>query len=131
MEPIKMPSGAELKITLAPFADSKALYQAILEEVKHLKIDAKTEIDANLFKDLFCYGFSSIKVEKALEQCMKRCLLNGIKIDKETFEPEEFRQDYLMACIEIAKANVMPFLKPLLAQFSQAIAMTQNTQGSK
>ena len=131
IEPIKLPSGAELKINLAPFIDSKNLYQAVLEELKHLKIDAKTDIDVNLFKDIFCYGFSSVKVEKALEQCMKRCLLNGLKIDKDTFEPEELREDYLTCCLEVAKVNVMPFFKPLLAQYSQVIAMIPNTQESK
>lgn len=128
IEPIDLPSGAKLKITLAPFADAKNLYQALLEEMKTLKISAQTEIDVNFFKDLFCFGFSSKKVEQALEQCMKRCLLNGTRIDKDSFEPEELRQDYLIACIEVTKANIMPFIKPLLAKYSQVIATMQATQ---
>lgn len=131
IEPIKLPSGAELKITLAPFADAKSLYQAVLEEMKCLKIDAATEIDVNLFKDLFCYGFSSKKVETALEQCMKRCLINGIKIDKDTFEAEDLRQDYLIVCIEVVKANILPFLKPLFAQYNQLTQVIQGVPKSK
>lgn len=121
MQKVDLPSGAVLEITLAPFADAKALYQAVLDELKGLKFNPEDEIDVNFIKDLFCSGFSSKKVEAALDLCFKRVLYNGQKIDKDTFEPEEARQDYLMACIEVAKANILPFVKSLFADYSHIL----------
>lgn len=124
IEPVVLPSGAELRITLAPFAASKALYQAVLDEVKHLKIEGQTEIDFNLMKDLFCIGFSSQKIELALAECMKRCLYNGLKIDKDTFESPDARQDYFTVCFEVGKANIEPFMKALMPKLQQFSQMT-------
>lgn len=119
---IVLPSGAKLAITLSPFAISKALLQAMLEEGKELKIDPKTEIDVNLFKDLFCTAFCSKKIEACVLECMKRVTYNGLKIDvNTTFEPEEARDDYMTVCYEVAKENVMPFTKTLTQQYSQIL----------
>jgi hypothetical protein len=117
-EKIEMPSGAQLAITLAPFADAKALYQAVLEELKTLKIDDQQEIGANIFKDLFCLGFSSKKIDACLDKCFQRVTYNDLKIDKDTWEKAEARGDYLKACIEVAKANLLPFVKSLSAEYS-------------
>lgn len=111
-------SGKELKITVAPFAISRALLQALLEEAKGVKLDPKSEVDVNLFKDLFCTALSSKKVEAALEECMKRATYEGVKISADTFEAEEARGDYFEVCLEVAKANVLPFGKSLSAQFA-------------
>lgn len=127
-EPIKLPSGAELRITLAPFAASKALYQAVLEEVKFLQLTSSTEVDFSLLKDLICVGFSSRKIEQALEECMKRCLYNGMKITADTFENEDARQDYLQVCFEVGKANIEPFLKALMPKLQQFSAMMPKSQ---
>lgn len=114
-----LPSGAELKITLSPFEVSRNLYQAILEEVKLVKLDPLAEVDVNLFKDMFCAGFASKKVESCLWKCMERATYNSIRITPDTFEPKEAREDYLQVCIEVAKENVMPFMKSLYAQYKQ------------
>lgn len=121
----KMPSGAILKITLAPFKDAKALYQAVLEDVQGLKLNPKDDVDVNLFKDLFCIGMSSKKIELALVECMKRVLYNELKIDDRTFEPESAREDYFQVCIEVAKANIAPFVKNLMQQYSHILPMLQ------
>ncbi len=123
MDPIKLPSGAELQITLSPFEVSNDLFKAFLEEMKLLKIDPQADIDINLFKDLFCYGFSSKKIETCLYKCFEKSLYNKFKITKETFEPEDVRQDYLSVCIEVAKANIMPFTKSLSAEYSVIFEM--------
>jgi len=52
---IKLPSGAVLKVQVSPFAVSKALYQAILRELKKVSVSAQTEMSA-LYKDIFCLG---------------------------------------------------------------------------
>src|ERR1700693_2374718 len=98
-EDITLPSGAELKITHAPFSDSKALYQAVLEELKGMRLDPNADVDANLYKDIFCTGFASKKIEAALDQCMKRVHYNGAKITTATWEPVEAREDYFSVCL--------------------------------
>lgn len=113
-----MPSGAKLAITVSPFAVSRSLYQAILEELKLTKLNPSDEIDINLFKDLMCIGFSSKKIEACIWECMKRVTYNGVKVTLETFEPLEAREDYFAACIEVIKENAMPFMKSLYAQLT-------------
>ena len=122
-----MPSGAILKVVPASFAAAKDLYQALLEEAKGLAI--KSDMDmAQVYKDLFCIGFSSKKIEAALWECFKRCTYGGtgadLKVDKDTFEPIEARGDYVQACIEVAKENVLPFVKGLSSGFDLASLMT-------
>lgn len=118
MKKIKLPSGAELAITMAPFADSKALYQACLEELKHLKMDGRQEIDYNFLKDVFCSGLSSKKIEDAVFKCASRCLYGSLKITEDIFEEEKTREDYFDILYEVTKANIMPFTKNLYAKFS-------------
>lgn len=113
----KMPSGAMLRITIAPFEDARALYQSILDEVKALRLDPKSEIDVNLYKDLFCIGFSSKKIESCLDKCFQRVTYNNLKVTKDTWEDVEARQDYMQACIEVAKENILPFVKGLSAEY--------------
>lgn len=125
---VKMPSGAILKINLAPFGDSKALYQAVLEEAKGLKIDGQAELDVNLFKDIFCAGFSSKKIEAALMLCMKRALYNDLRITDETWEPVAAREDYMPACFEVAKENLLPFTKSLSAQYALILGQLKKGQ---
>lgn len=128
---VKLPSGATLKVGLPPFEVSKALYQAILEEVKGIPVSAKTDM-ASVYKDLICLGFSSKKIESCLWECFKHCLYadgrGELKIDKDTFEPVAARDDYLTVCMEVTKENVNPFGKSLYAQFGQILELIKNGQ---
>lgn len=128
MKEIDLPSGAKLTITEAPFADARELYQAMLEEIKNidLRVDDNSELATLLFlKDFFCYGFSSKKIEQCLEKCFIKCLYNSgegdFKIDKNTFEPVNAREDYLTVCMEVAKENILPFMKSLYAKYKPLI----------
>ena len=125
---MKLSSGAELNITVGSFAESRDLYQAVLEEAKGLKLDANADVDINLFKDLFCTAMGSKKIEKYLWICMKRVTYNGTRItDPEAvFEPVEARGDYMEVCLEVAKANVLPFMKSLSAQYGQVLGMLKS-----
>lgn len=114
---IKLPSGAELEVWVSPFEKSKALYQALLEEVKEMKLDPNASVDVNFYKDLFCMGFSSKKVEACLSACFEKATYNGKRISSDTFEPVAARQDYLEACFEVAQENVAPFMKSLYAKY--------------
>lgn len=122
MKEVILPSGAKLEITPSPFGTAKALFQAVLEEMKELKLDKNLD-DVSVVKDLFCAGFSSKRIESALNECMKRVLYDGLKISDDTFEPVKARQDYLMACIEVAKENIHPFTKSLSAAYSAILGL--------
>lgn len=124
---ITLPSGAILKVVPAPFAESKALYQAILSEVKTIALGMNAELPS-LFKDLFCTGFSSPKIEAALYKCFARCLYNEQKITEDTFEPIDAREDYTSVCVEVTKENIGPFLKSLYAEFKAAVQLAENYQ---
>jgi len=118
---ITLQSGVELKITLAPFSEAKELYQALLKEIKDLKLDPEAEIDVNFFKDIFCSSMASKQIEEALKKCLQRCIYGKeriVNIDA-IFESEVAREDYVEVCFEVARANVMPFTKNLYAQFSK------------
>jgi len=133
MRSVDLPSGAVLKVTCAPFATSKALYQAILKELRMARGDTITDIG----KEIFCLGFSSLEVEACLWECFKRCSYNAsagpgagadLKIDKDTFELVERREDYFKVCAEVVKENVLPFAKNLYAEFQNYLSMFGTTQ---
>jgi hypothetical protein len=128
---VTLPSGAVLVVAPAPFQAAKALYQAVLEEVKGVKVDPLAEVDVNLFKDMFCIGLSSKKIESALAECLKRVTYNGLKVDSSTFEPVESRQDYVTACFEVAKENIEPFTKSLYAQYAAILGQLQKVTSSQ
>lgn len=131
MKEVKLPSGATLKIALPPFEVSWALYQTILREAKTVAIVSKTEM-ASVYKDLFCIGFSSKEIERDLRECFKFCHYvdkrGELKIDKDTFEPVEARNDYMSVCMEVAKENVLPFVKSLYAEYGTFLTMIINDQ---
>lgn len=127
MRDVTLHSGAKLMVGNTPFAESKALYQVLLEEAKSIPFDSKTDLSA-LIKNIFCYGFSSKKVDAALEVCLKRCLYNGLKIDATTFEPASAREDYFKVCLEVVEDNISPFVKGLSAELSRLSAMIPNSQ---
>jgi hypothetical protein len=134
MKEIKLPSGAILKITHTPFADSWAFNEAVLEEVKALNINSKTDV-MEIYKSVLCVGFSSPKIKSALWKCFERCTYNSgkgeFRITQDTFEPEEARQDYTQVCIEVAKYNIGPFVKAHSSLFNQAQEILKNSQLSK
>lgn len=132
MQVVQLKSGATLKLNLSPFAISKTLYQSILREARGISITNETDM-ASLYKDLFCIGMASPEVEKNLWECFKRCTYdNGssgdLKITEDTFEPAEAREDYTQVCIEVAKANLLPFVKSLYAEFPRFQAAMQGAQ---
>ena len=128
MQSVILPSGVELSITPAPFADAKELYQAFLDELKYLQMDGSQSIDHNFIKNLFCIGFSSKKIEEKIWKCLSRCLYDKLKITPDTFEPETARADYFDVLFEVAKVNIMPFTKNLYAKFSSITGTIASSQ---
>lgn len=126
MREVTLPSGAVLKIQPAPFADAKTLYQALLREMRGISISGGATDAGDIIKNVFCAGFSSPEIDVALQKCLTRCIYASggkeLKIDKDTFEPVECRQDYVKACVEVTKENVDPFAQGLFADFKTALS---------
>lgn len=116
MKEVKLPSGAVLKITVGSFEESKALYQACLEELGSVHF-ATGEQMMSAYKNIICTGFASKKVEKALWVCLNRVLYNDSRVTLDTFENEKAREDYNHVFIEVLEENVRPFMKSLYAVF--------------
>lgn len=126
---IVLPSGAILEITLPPFPVSRALFTAVAEELKNLKMDSNSDTDdIGFWKDLVCIGLSSKKISDALDECMKRATYNSLKIDADTFEPEEARGDYLEVCYEVGKSSLLPFMKSLQQKFSTTLKKAKGSR---
>lgn len=125
---VELPSKAVLKLQLSSFAVSKALWQSMMEEGRTLNLDMNAEIDGNLFKDIFCVALSSRKIESAVWKCLEKCTINDIRITEDTFEPEEFRDDYLTVMFEVAKENILPFTKSLYAKYGHLLGMIKSSQ---
>lgn len=123
---VKLDSGADLKITMASFAEARGLYQSVLKEVKFLKIEDQAEIDVNFFKDIFCTLLSSKEIEQEIWNCMGRATYNKQKITEDTFSEEVARGDYISICYEIAWYNISPFTKGLYAKFSPLLGKAKN-----
>lgn len=126
---IKLESGAILKVAPSSFAASKALYQAVMKELKDS--DDRSNVRM-LIKDFICISFSSPLIESCLKECFKRCTLDSglgdMKIDDSTFEPVERRNDYVRVCVEVAKENISPFMNSLYAECLPLLAMIDATQ---
>lgn len=123
---VALPSGAKLKITISPFAEAKALHKAVLKEIKHIPMSNTTQL-GEIVKNFFCDGFTSPEIEQCLAECFKRvqyCDKRGeLKIDKDTFEPLEAREDYAKACIAVVEENIRPFAKSLYAEYVKYLSI--------
>jgi hypothetical protein len=124
---VKLNSGAELKIQLPDFSESKELYKAFLAEMRYVEIK-KGGDSLDLLKNIFCVGFVSDRMEKAMEKCFARCLYKGQKIDDAAFNTSESREDYVEIYFEVAKENLLPFGKSLFAMLNQALEILQSDQ---
>lgn len=121
-DPITLKSGSELQVGIAPFAVGNRLLKTVARELAAVdfnmdfgevdlsKISAK---DINTLKNAAFRLLQSDDVEKAVGECMKRCLYNGQAIQPNTFEAETARQDYLPVAWEVIKANLLPFFSGL------------------
>lgn len=134
MKEVVLPSSAVLKIYDIPFAPAKALYQALLRELKSVEVSSKKEL-ISLYKDLFTYGFSSQEIEKCLWECIKMCTYNSgageLKITQQTFEPISAREDYMAVCMEVGKEVIAPFTKSLYAEYEQLFSLIMKAESPK
>lgn len=125
-----LPSGAELDITLAPFGAGHKLFKAVLSEIESVKLNLGgssfgdflgREVDGeaiDTIKNLIVRLLSSEKVEEALWPCLERSTYRGHKVNKDLFEEEGIRADFIPICKEVLGFNLSPFFKNLASLLS-------------
>ena len=118
----KLPSGAVLKFTLASFEDADELLRVFMAEMKSMSFTADRQM-AEVVKDIACIMLSSKDLKAAAWKCLERGRYNELKIDKQTFQTAEARQDYLPALIAVAQENIAPFIKSLSVALSPILGM--------
>lgn len=101
---------------MASFREANALQKAIAKETKKLEVKGDLDLNYEFMKNLLCSALASDEIEAALKPCLKRCLYGDFKIDENTFEDVEARQDYFTVCFEVIKENLLPFVKGLSFQ---------------
>lgn len=126
MREVTLPTGAILGLAPAPFDDAKHLYQTLLFEARTLDISFDHELSKQLTK-LFIYALSSKAIDQAMVPCLKRCTYNKLKIDRDTFEEVETREDYIKVLALVAEENITPFMKSLFAEFKTAYSTIVST----
>lgn len=126
MKEYKLPSGKTMRYNISSFHKGTTLYQTILREARTLDLSSATELDEKLILQIGLLALSSTKIEEAILECCDKAVIDGEGFSKEYFEPEDNREDYIPALAEIAKANIMPFMKSLYAQFSTIFQKVKN-----
>jgi hypothetical protein len=111
---VTLPSKAVLKIQMAPWEDAHNLYKAVMGVV------SKTSFEHDGVINFLAKVSISTEIETALWACYGRAHYNGQKINKELFENEEVRGDYLIIAKEVLAYNMAPFLASLVSVLSQA-----------
>lgn len=112
------PSGAIAVINITSFEEANNLKKAVEREL--LTCDLNDPFKLALIVD------SSDAVEAALWPCLNRCLYNGQKIIKSTFNDAEARKDYHAIAVECARINIGPFVESLSLQL-QTLGMSKKS----
>lgn len=119
-ESVTLPSGHQLELGMAPFSVGMKLFKVIANELKGVDVEIESldfaklaGKDINVLKNAILQLLGSDQLEAALFACMERCLLNGAKITRQSFEPEDMRPDYLPVAWEVMKFNLAPFFRGL------------------
>lgn len=124
-----LPSGSKLEITPLPYLKAWGVSQIVLKEIEKIGLDTKElksidfknlmAVDALNFKNPLCSVLSSDPILEAAKTCMERCTYNGLKIDDDTFERIEARQDFLPVVFSVLKENISPFFANLFSFFTK------------
>lgn len=138
LDPINLKSGAVLAVQIAPFEVANKLVKAVARELTVVSFDMELgnvdlsnlqPKDLNTLKNAAFQLLQSDAVEACVFGCMARCLYEGQKITKDTFEKPEARADYLPVAWEVMKANLSPFFKNLgLSSPTSALQPESNVQ---
>ena len=143
MENLKktLESGSKIEVQRASWEVCNRLMKAVMREVETINIRlgatpgmkslAELQINddvLNTIKNVATRLIASDAVEAILWECFKVVTYNDARITRDTFEPEEARQDYLPLLKEVLEYNLAPFFKSLGSMWS---GISQNTPGQK
>lgn len=96
---VTLESGAKLELGYASFEDGMALMQAVSKLTASF---GGGEMNSMLL-------LSNPEVLRCLFACMKKCMLNGQKINQGTFEVDENRPHFIPASVEVMNYNIGVF----------------------
>ena len=113
METKKLPSGAVLSLTMAPFQDGHRLMKAVAREIEGVKITGDFLKEPDAIKNIIMRAIYSEDVELALKPCLARCSYNKQQITEDAFEDEKARGDFLPVVKEVMVYNLTPFFGSL------------------
>ena len=121
-------SGALLDLSICSFAEGNRLMKAVAKEIKSIQISLgaseqapdflklKVGDDAmNTIKNLVASLLASDEIEAALWPCIERGTYNSIHIQRDIFEDEKVRADYIPIMKEALVFNLNPFFKSLIS----------------
>ena len=145
MAKLKVSSGADVVINIADFEDADEVSILIQQELSKGSLNLagiKKEdlaggiggLDLSVVEPLiksFLAVSGSREVRDAIFKCLSRCLYNGEKITKETFNPAEARADYYEIVFECLKVNLSPFFTGLASKFGILELLTENLNSQK
>jgi hypothetical protein len=119
-EPITLKSGAILILGTPSFSQSTKLFKVICNELRLVDMDISSmDIrtfagkDINSIKNALLQLLGSDAVENALFECAIRSTYNSLKITRDTFSPEDAREDYFLVAWEVIRHTLRPFGKSL------------------
>ena len=109
-------SGALLNLSLCSFSEGTKLMKAVTKELKNTPILFGDQIsNFNTIKTIASVLIASDEIEQSLWPCMERgtYTIDGIthKINKDLFENEKARADYIPILKETLVFSLSPFLK--------------------
>ncbi len=119
-ETLALRSGRSLELGMAPFSVGMKLFKVIANELKLVDVDLGSldlskiaGKDINTLKNAILQLLGSDALEAAVFACMEKCLLEGQRVTRQTFEPEDMRGDFLPVAWEVIKFNLSPFFSSL------------------
>lgn len=110
-------NGAKVILNPASLQDAFKLKSEIEKALIANGIKLEEAIDNDIFSLVLALD-SSETVFDLMFKCMEKSSYNGVKITKETFEPEDARGDLYEVFFYCLKVNIYPFFKGLLSRLN-------------
>lgn len=113
----------DLDIKIASFEEGSELQKVVFEALRTIDFRIEYIVDKADFPKILRDVISAMalsylfepSVQKPLWACLGRCLYNGKRITKETFDAAETRKDFVPIAIKCVAVNTEPFTEGLLS----------------
>lgn len=130
---VKLPSGAELEMTMLSFTEGRRLYNAVAKSLKRVNVDINADVkDINALKDAFIEISTDESVEAEILNALKKCTYNSERIlSWDFFDKVDRRADYFLVCWEVLKFNLYPLGSRLFAKLSSLLNQSGKSPKSK